>query len=136
MIRYGTLTNGALTPAPRHIMLDGWTVINPTDAQYAAAGYLPVRYTDPPVAPVGYYPASGWEEQDGEIVQAWRLEELPPEPAHIPAWDITQAKYFNEGDLVTRDGVIYRCISGHYAAWSKQPPHDSYWEEVANESIN
>lgn len=21
------------------------------------------------------------------------------------------------------------CISGHYAAWSKQPPNADYWEE-------
>lgn len=135
MTRYGTIINGTLTPAPRRITLDGWTVINPTDEQYAATGYLPAIYTDAPIAPDGYYPVAHWEEQDGAIVQVWQLEELPPEPEHIPAWDISQAEYFNAGDLVTRDGVTYRCTTGHYAAWAKQPPNESYWEVADNDSI-
>jgi hypothetical protein len=61
--------------------------------------------------------------------------EANPEPEHIPAWDISQAEYFNVGDLVARDGVTYRCINGHYAAWAKQPPNDSYWEVADNDSI-
>lgn len=60
-------------------------------------------------------------------------ETMPP--AHIPAWDISQAEYFNVGDLVTRDNVTYRCTSGHYAAWAKQPPNESYWEVADNDSI-
>ena len=57
---------------------------------------------------------------------------IPPkedEPDHIPAWDVTQAEYIHESDRVSRGGVTYRCISGHYAAWSKQPPNEEYWEE-------
>lgn len=56
---------------------------------------------------------------------------IPPkeeEPDHIPAWDVTQAEYIYEGDLVSRDGITYRCKQGHYAAWSKQPPNADYWE--------
>lgn len=132
---YGTLTNGNLSPAPLRIILDGWQILNPTPEQLAAAGYKPVVYTDTPVAPDGYYAEAYWTETEEAIVQVWRLEELPPEPAHIPAWDISQAEYFNVGDLVTRDGVTYRCISGHYAAWSKQPPNESYWEVADNDSI-
>lgn len=56
-----------------------------------------------------------------------------PEPDHIPAWDVTQSEYIHEGDRVSRDGVTYRCISGHYAAWSKQPPNETYWEEETDE---
>ena len=128
-MKYGTLTNDNLSPAPLRIVLDGWQILNPTDEQYEAAGYLPVRYTDAPVAPEGYYPVSGWEEHDGEIVQVWHFEAIPPEAEPTRAWDITQGEYIGVGDLVSHGGVIYRCISGHYAAWSKQPPNEDYWEE-------
>lgn len=61
-------------------------------------------------------------------------EPIPiPVPDHIPAWDVTQSEYIHEGDRVSRDGVIYRCISGHYAAWNKQPPNEDYWEEETDE---
>lgn len=73
-----------------------------------AVDVLPCRYT--------------YEETDNPV-------EIDDE--HIPAWDVTQAEYIREGDRVSRDGVIYRCISGHYAAWNKQPPNDEYWEEVS-----
>lgn len=76
---YGKIINDNLSIAPRRLTIDGCAVFNPTNAQYEAAGYLPVRYTDAPVAPDGYYPVSEWEEQSGEIVQIWHIEELPPE---------------------------------------------------------
>jgi len=88
---YGTLNNGNLIPAPRRITLGEWTVINPTDEQYEAAGYLPVRYTDPPIPDEGYYPVSGWEEQDGEIVEVWAIV---PNPEPTP--DEALTRYANE----------------------------------------
>lgn len=63
--------------------------------------------------------AMAWLEVEGDIFDT---------SDHIPAWDVTQAEYIHEGDRVSRDGVIYRCISGHYAAWNKQPPNEDYWE--------
>lgn len=129
-MKYGTLTNGNLTPAPRRITLDGWQILNPTDVQYEAAGYKPVVYTDTPEAPEGYYAEAYWTETEEAIVQTWRLEELPPEEPEAPVWDISQGEYIPEGFLLTRDGVTYECIVGHYAAWSKQPPHAEYWKEV------
>ena len=124
---YGKLISNTLTIAPRRLTIDGCVVFNPTDAQYAAAGYLPVRYTDPPIAPDGYYPVSGWEEQDGEIMQTWRLEEMPPEPDHVPAWDIRSTTAFAVGDRVTSEGTIYECIKAHNASWTRQPPNEEYW---------
>lgn len=127
---YGTLQNGTMIPAPRKIVIGDWVILNPTDEQYAEAGYLPVIRTDPPEAPEGFYPVSGWEEQDGSIVQVWHLEEMP-EPDSAPrAWDIRQGEYINEGERVSSDGVVYECISPHYAAWNKQPPNNEYWKEV------
>lgn len=52
-----------------------------------------------------------------------------PDPG-TPAWDISQGEYIPEGFLLTRDGITYECIVGHYAAWNKQPPNEDYWKEV------
>ena len=48
---YGKLINNTLTLAPRRLTIDECVVFNPTDAQYEAAGYLPVIYTPAPEAP-------------------------------------------------------------------------------------
>lgn len=90
-MKYAKLINDNLSIAPRRLTIDGCVVFNPTDEQYEAAGYLPVRYTDAPVAPEGYYPVSGWEEQDGEIVQVWHFEPNPE-----PTADESLTRYINE----------------------------------------
>ena len=87
-MKYGTLTNGTLILAPRRLTIDGCEVFNPTDAQYEAAGYLPVIYTPAPEAPEGYYADAHWEEQSGEIVQVWRFEPIPDEPTAEEILDI------------------------------------------------
>lgn len=76
---YGKLQNGIMTPAPRKIYLDDWVILNPTPEQYLEAGYLKVVYTEPPEIPEGFEAIPEWEEQDGQIVQVWRLEEIQNE---------------------------------------------------------
>ena len=132
---YGTLINGNLTLAPRRITLDGWTVINPSDEQYAAAGYLPVTYTDAPVAPEGFYPVSAWEEQEGAIVQAWRLEELTPEEPEDIVWDVWQGRHITAGTVCRVGERRFTATVDHDAAWNKRPltgaNWEEYWEEIA-----
>lgn len=82
-MRYATLSNNRLHYAPNPIRIGERVIGNPPDEVYAEAGYLPVIETDPPEAPDGYYYSPGWEERDGQIVQIWTLEELPPEPDDI-----------------------------------------------------
>ena len=125
---YGKLIDGILHPAPRKLRLEDCTSYNPTPAQLEAAGYKPVVYTDPPEEPEGYYAEAYWTETAGEITQAWRLVELPPEEEPPPVWDVEAGQAFAEGDLVESRGVIYACIKAHTAAWSRQPPNDEYWE--------
>lgn len=88
---YGKLISNTLTIAPRRLTIDGCVVFNPTDAQYEAAGYLPVIYTDEPEAPEGYYAVAHWEEQDSEIIEVW---EFAPNPE--PTADEALTRYANE----------------------------------------
>ena len=48
----------------------------------------------------------------------------------IPVWDVRSGESFKVGDRVVVDGVVYECIKAHTAAWSRQPPNSTYWEEV------
>lgn len=88
---YGKLINNTLSIAPRRLTINGCAVFNPTDAQYEAAGYLPVIYTPAPEAPEGHYAEPHWEEQDGEIVEVW---EFVPNPE--PTEEEALTRYTNE----------------------------------------
>ncbi len=82
-MRYGTLVNGSPVDAPNPLVAGGMMIHNPTDAQYEAAGYLPIIDTPAPEREEGdetYYAAS-WNEVDGQIVRVWTETEPPtPEP--------------------------------------------------------
>jgi hypothetical protein len=76
-MRYATLSNNQIHYAPNPIKVGDRVIGNPPDEVYIEQGYLPVIETDPPEAPDGYYYSPGWEEQDGQIVRVWVLEEMP-----------------------------------------------------------
>ena len=76
-MRYAKLIDGVIQYAPKKIKDGDTTTYNPTGETLEALGYLPVTATDPPEAPEGYYTESYWEEQDGTIVQMWRIVEDP-----------------------------------------------------------
>lgn len=78
-MQFGTLINNILVPAPRRIEVGEVQIYNPPDEQYIALGYLPVIYVEAPEPPEGYYCVDSWEEQQGQIVQVWHFEELPPD---------------------------------------------------------
>lgn len=79
-MRYGTLTDNKLHPAPRAVRIGGAVVCNPTDAQYEASGYKRVVDTPPQTDAAHYAVPTGWAEQGGEIVRQYEVRELPPPP--------------------------------------------------------
>ena len=85
---YAKLIDGALQIAPKKLPGDGTIVYNPPAEMYAAQGWKPVQYTDPPEAPSGYYYESGWEETADAIVQTWTLTPLPDDIDGAEAYDI------------------------------------------------
>lgn len=84
-MKYGTLIEHVPVMAPNPLHVGKYNIYNPTDAQYAAASYLPVIETPSPTMKEGeepkYYKAS-WQEQDGQIIRVW-TETEPPES--VPA---------------------------------------------------
>ena len=78
---YAKLTNSVFRPAPRRVIIGSEQVFNPTDAQLAALGYKPARFTEPPEAPEGFYAEAGWTETADAITQTWTLAALADEEA-------------------------------------------------------
>ena len=77
---YAKLTEtGALEVAGKSVVLTlngvEMRICNPTEAQYLAAGYLPVRLADKPIAPEGKRYVPVYTMGDGEIIQSWTLED-------------------------------------------------------------
>lgn len=86
------IIDGVLVYAPRKIQreIDGETYItyNPTDEMLADAGWLTVRYTDPPVAPDGYHYEPTYTEEGGEILQSWEQVQDPDDISDSEAMEI------------------------------------------------
>ena len=76
-MRYAKLIDGEIIFAPNKLVGETTTVYNPTPEMLMAEGYKPVRFTDPPVAPEGFYAAPDWEETEDEIVQTWTILPRP-----------------------------------------------------------
>lgn len=79
---FGKLIEGAITYAPRSLVIDGREIWNPRAETYAQAGYLPVDTSAPSEPPREghHYAPDGWEERDGAIRRVWREEANPPPP--------------------------------------------------------
>ena len=90
---YAKIINGVFRPAPRHLENAEQHIYNPSAEMYASQGWKPVRFTDAPEAPEGYYYESGWSETEDEIEQTWELKKLPDEVDEAEAWNIL----FGEG---------------------------------------
>lgn len=77
----GKLVDGALSYAPRKIIMDGKTIFNPTDTLLKKQGYKDVETTEAPTVSTQTQQAvSTWQEQENKIVQTWELKPAQPDP--------------------------------------------------------
>lgn len=66
---YGKLINGKFVSATSRIIFGDKQIINPTEADLLAAGYLPVEFAT--TAPTSDNAQPVYTEQNGKIVQTW-----------------------------------------------------------------
>lgn len=66
------LIGGALSYAPRKIIIDGKTIFNPPEDTLKAQGYKEVQYHE---NVYGSYFIEKWIEKDDKIIQTWILDE-------------------------------------------------------------
>ena len=77
----GKLVDGALSYAPRKIIIDGKTIFNPTDTLLKEQGYKDVETTESPTVSTQTQQAvSSWQEQEDKIVQSCDVVPVQPDP--------------------------------------------------------
>lgn len=75
------LIDGALSYAPRKIIIDGKTIFNSADTLLREQGYKDVETSECPTVPTQTQQAvPSWQEQEGKIVQTWELKPAQPDP--------------------------------------------------------
>lgn len=136
------LINGALSYAPRKIVIDGRTIFNPPEDMLKEQGYKDVETAEAPTVSTQTQQAvPSWQEQENKIVQTWQVKPAQPDPttaiqeiqtqavlaqiaesedktlgiqcmALFPTW--TRGNY-NVGDVRTdpQTGYPYECIVAH-----------------------
>ena len=73
------LIGGALSYAPKKIIIDGKTIFNPADDLLREQGYKDVEMVGmPDDAPEGKLYVSGWTDSGEAIQQTWTLVDAPP----------------------------------------------------------
>ena len=75
------LIDGAISYAPRKIVVDGKTIFNPDDSMLREQGYKDVETTEAPAVPTQTQQAvPSWQEQEDKIVQSWEVKPAQPDP--------------------------------------------------------
>ena len=75
------LINGALSYAPRKIIIDGKTIFNPPEDTLKEQGYKDVETSSAPAVSTQTQQAvPTWQEQEDKIVQSWEVKPAQPGP--------------------------------------------------------
>ena len=78
----GKLVNGAISYAPKKIIVDGKTIFNPSETLLKEQGYKDVETSSAPAVSTQTQQAvPGWTEQEDKIAQTWELKPAQPDPA-------------------------------------------------------
>ena len=74
------LIDGALSHAPRKIIVDGKTIFNPSEDMLKEQGYKDVETAEAPAVSTQTQQAvPSWQEQENKIVQTWELKPAQPD---------------------------------------------------------
>ena len=75
------LVNGALSYAPKKIIIDGKTIFNPGEELLKKQGYKDVETTEAPTVSTQTQQAvPTWQEQENKIVQTWKVKPAQLDP--------------------------------------------------------
>ena len=101
------LINGALSYAPRKIIVDGKTIFNPGEELLKEQGYKEIRKSDiPDDAPDGKIYVSSYEDKGDYIEQVWTLIDEPPKSKEELAMELT-VRQINTMELSDDDALYF-----------------------------
>ena len=112
----GKLVNGALSYAPRKIIINGKTIFNPGEELLKEQGYKEIRESDiPDGAPDGKIYVSSYEDKGDYIEQAWTLIDEPPKAKEELAIELA-TKQINTLDLSDNEALYFFAL---YPTWEE-----------------
>lgn len=110
----GKLVNGALSYAPKKIIIDGNTIFNPGEELLKEQGYKEIETVDiPDDAPDGKVYVSGWTDAGDVIQQVWTLEDAPSKSTVELAVELI-TKQINSIELLDDESLYFM---GLYPEW-------------------
>ena len=112
----GKLANGALSYAPKKIVIDGKTIFNPGEELLKEQGYKEIRDSDiPDEAPDGKIYVSSYEDKGDYIEQVWTLIDEPPKAKEALAIELA-TKQINTLDLSDNEALYFFAL---YPTWEE-----------------
>ena len=112
----GKLIGGALSYAPRKIIIDGKTIFNPGEELLKEQGYKEIRKSDiPDDAPDGKIYVSSYEDKGDYIEQVWTLIDEPPKAKEELAIELA-TKQINTLDLSDNEALYFFAL---YPTWEE-----------------
>lgn len=112
----GKLVNGALSYAPKKIIIDGKTIFNPEEELLKEQGYKEVETTEvPDDAPGGKIYVSSYEDKGDYIEQVWTLIDEPPKAKEELAIELA-TKQINTLDLSDNEALYFFAL---YPTWEE-----------------
>ena len=110
------LINGALSYAPRKIIVDGKTIFNPPEDTLKAQGYKELQTTDmPDDAPENKLYVPSWTDAGDTIQQVWTLVDAPPKSREELAVELA-TKRVNALDLSDSEALYFLDL---YPEWTE-----------------
>ena len=118
------LIGGAISYAPRKIIVGGKTIFNPEEELLKEQGYKDVETTEAPAVSTQTQQAvSSWQEQENKIVQTWELKPAQPDPTAALQEIQTQAVLAQIAESEDKTLGI-RCMA-LFPAYIQNKQHDS-----------
>ena len=112
----GKIINGALSYAPKKIIIDGKTIFNPREELLKEQGYKEIRKSDiPDDAPDGKIYVSSYEDKGDYIEQVWTLIDEPPKAKEELAIELA-TKLINTLDSSDNEALYYFAL---YPTWEE-----------------
>lgn len=112
----GKIINGALSYAPKKIIIDGKTIFNPEEELLKEQGYKEIRESDiPDDAPDGKIYVSSYEDKGDYIEQVWTLIDEPPKAKEELAIELA-TKQINTLDLSDNEALYFFAL---YPTWEE-----------------
>lgn len=122
-MKYGKIVGGKLITNPKVIIRNRKAVLNPTEADILAAGYLPIQETDEPETKDGFVKSSKWVQTDSAIVRKWTVKRDMRPLSQNAVTNMLIAQQINT--LTVDDNTALR-MSAYYPAWE---PDTEYTKE-------